>query len=1005
MSRAPLRLAALLLLLGLGVPLLLPTAPAWAGAVSPDLERNLSRLAPGESLPVLVRLRERAPVERILAAQKARRATLPERHREVVLALQAAAGAQQDLLSALAGAKAQGAVTTYRSFWIANLVSMTATREVILQVAARPDVEVVTPTFHARLIEPVDWRQDPSKREGRSGDAPDRDPGPRSGDTGRAERRGGIPDGIRAIRAPEVWRDFGINGEGVIVANLDTGVDGNHPALRDRWRGAESGVDPRACWFVPANPASEFPNDDNSHGTHVMGTITGLGAATGDTIGGAWGAKWIAADIFGGGKGGSPADSSGPADGDRVIQAFQWFADPDGNPETSNDVPAVVQNSWGTDASEGGVPCDPTWWEVIDNCEAAGVVVTWSAGNSGPGPGTMIVPADRATTPTRNFSIGAVNATDSTWPYSVAYFSSRGPSLCTPDGRSAVKPEVVAPGVNVYSSVPGGGYAAGGWSGTSMAGPHCAGVVALMRQANPDLDPDTVKEILMETARRPDSQVTENNSYGWGFIDAYAAVSRAMADYGTIEGTVWNGSVEGLVVPDAEVRLLESTALFHGRPDGSFRGAVRASTVHAVASRAGFAPETLAVRVEVRQTAQLEFHLRDIEAPLIGPLDLGIGTVDTLGPYPARTRVTDPSGLAEVTLYHRQDAGSWQVLTMVGSAGGSWEAMIPGASPDTRIDYACMATDRAGHTGVWPPGAPDSFAVFLVRREVYGTSFENPPEPSWQAGTEGDDATAGAWVQADPVGTFEEETGRDIQPQDDHTPGGGSICFVTGNGEPGGLPGAADVDGGCTTLLSPVVNLHGENEAFVSYARWFNMGGASADDTLFVDVSADGGSSWVALERVSVRDTLWHFVDIRLNDFVALTERMRLRFVVCDRFVAGVTEAAIDDVSILAFTPRTAVPGDTLPSATLLLAPAPNPIRGPTTIRFQLRAAAAVDLAVFDLLGRRVRVIARTDYPAGVHSLPWDGRDERGHRVASGLYYLRLRAGGRVEVRPVVMRR
>jgi subtilisin family serine protease len=989
MNRAPLCLAALLLLIAVS---------ARAGALSPDLERKLSKLAPGEPLPVLVRLRERAPVERILAAQKARGADLRERHREIIVALREAAGSQHDLLTQLVGAKALGVVTAYRSFWITNLVSVTATREMILQIAARPDVEIVAPSFHAQLIEPVERGPGRDQQERRSRGAPYR------GHGGRARGEGGIPDGIRAIRAPEVWRDFGINGEGVVVANLDTGVDADHPALRNRWRGREPGIDPRACWFVPANPSSDYPNDSNGHGTHVMGTITGLGVATGDTVGVAWGAKWIAGDIFGSGKGGSPPDSSGQPEGDEVIQAFQWFADPDGNADTSDDVPAVVQNSWGTSAEEGGIPCDPTWWEAIDNCEAAGVVVTWSAGNSGPTQSTIIVPADRASTPTRNFSIGAVNATDSHWPYSVAMFSSRGPSICTPDGQMAIKPEVVAPGVNVYSSVPGGGYA-GGWSGTSMAGPHVAGVVALIRQANPDIDPDTVKEILMETARRPESLGAEDNANGWGFVDAYAAVSRAMTDFGSIEGTVWNGSVEGLVVPDADVGVLGSAAHFHGRPDGRFRGAVPAVELHAIASRSGFAPETLAVQVEVRETTHLEFHLRDIEAPLIRPVDLGIGTVDTLGPYPVQAKVTDPSGIGGVTLHHRKGTEPWQELAMTGSPDGNWRAVIPGAPADTRIDYSYVATDRAGLTSRWPSGVPDSSAIFLVRHEVYETSFENSPEPGWQAGVEGDDATAGGWVQADPVGTFDQESGRVVQPENDHTPGAGSSCFITGNGTPGGLPGAADVDGGCTTLLSPVLRLHGEKEAFVSYARWFNMSGASADDTLYVDVSADGGSSWVALERVSTPDTLWQVVDVRLQDLIALTDRVRLRFVACDRFAGGVTEAGIDDLSITAFTPRTSVPGDTVPSATLLLAPAPNPARGPTQVRFQLRASASVELAVFDLLGRRVRVITETDYPAGTYALVWDGRDERGHRVASGLYYLRLRAGGIVDVRPVVMRR
>lgn len=980
MSRVPLRLAAPLLLL-------LLAASARGGTVSPDLDRKLARLAPGETLPVLVHLRERAPVERILAAQKARGANLHDRHREVILALREAAVSQRDLLATLSGAKARGGVTAYRSFWIANLVSVTATREEIFRIAARPEVETVTPTFYARLIAPVGLEADPGNREGETGP-------PEMGRGERAAREDRPPDGIRAIRAPEVWRNFGINGAGVIVANLDTGVDGTHPALRARWRGTEAGVDPRACWFVPGNPSSDFPNDDNNHGTHVMGTITGLGPSPGDTVGVAWGARWIAGDIFGRGKGASPPDTTTLPDGDEVIQSFQWFADPDGDPDTSDDVPAVVQNSWGTSDEEGAVPCDPTWWEAIDNCEAAGVVVTWSAGNSGPGPGSMIVPADRASAPTRNFSIGAVNATDAAWPYRVAGFSSRGPSMCTPDGAMAVKPEVVAPGVSVYSSVPGGGYAQRGWSGTSMAGPHCAGVVALIRCANPDLDPDAVKRILMETARHPDVPGVEDNSYGWGFIDAYAAVSWAMTGFGGIEGTVWNGSVEGRAVSGAEVRVLESSAVFYGRTDGGFRGTVPAVPIHVAASASGFEPETLAVGVEVHQTSHLEFHLRDNEAPLLEPHDPGIGTVDTLGPYPIAVRAADPSGVAGLTLHHRKGTEPWQRRNMIGLPDGRWQAEIPGASPDTRIEYACVATDRAGFASGWPLGAPDSFNVFLVRREIYGTSFETVPEPGWQAGADDDDATAGGWVQADPVGTFEEEVGRTIQPEDDHTPGAGTSCFVTGNGVPGGLPGGADVDGGCTTLRSAVIDLSGEEEAFVSYARWFNMGGASADDTLLVDVSADGGSSWVALERVSARDTFWHVVDIRLNDFVDLTSRVQLRFTACDRFAGGVTEAAIDDVSIMAFTPRTAVPGDTVATTTMLRAPAPNPVRGAMTIRFQLHAAAPVDLAVFDVRGRRVRVITEADYAPGPHDLPWDGRDERGHQAASGLYYLRLRAEG-----------
>jgi len=148
------------------------------------------------------------------------------------------------------------------------------------------------------------------------------------------------------------------------------------------------------------------------------------------------------------------------------------------------------------------------------------VVVTWSAGNEGPGSTTLRSPADRADTPYNCFSVGA---TQHYAPYTIASFSSRGPSGC--GGPYATKPEVCAPGVDIYSSYPGGGYQY--MDGTSMAGPHVAGVVGLMRSANPNLDVTTVKQVLMETATDLGS-AGEDNTYGWGLVNAYEAVLAVM---------------------------------------------------------------------------------------------------------------------------------------------------------------------------------------------------------------------------------------------------------------------------------------------------------------------------------------------------------------------------------------------------------------------------------------------------------------------------------------------
>jgi bacillopeptidase F len=469
-----------------------------AGEIEENFAEYLKTLSPDELVSAIVIMADQADITAINNALKEERATRRTRHQRVISSLKTAASRSQGgITSYLDKEISEGSVRGYTPYWIMNLIVVQSTIEELEKIAARPDVEIVEPNFRVSLIEPEGERPE-------SVIIPDKGIG--------------VTPGLRAIKADSVWHELGITGLGRLVANLDTGVDGAHPALSGRWRGTHEPW--QECWRDCLGYGETFPEDHYGHGTHVMGTMCGLGAATNDTIGVAWEAEWIACNAINQGVG-SEFDND-------VLGAFQWFADPDGKPGTVDDVPDVLQNSWGIDSRFGGTyqDCDYRWQFVINNCEVAGVVVTFSAGNEGPGSATHRSPANICNTPTANFSVGAVNATTYSFPYPIASFSSRGPSDCD---MTTKKPEVVAPGVRVYSSVPGGGYQQYGWDGTSMAGPHVAGVVALMRQVNPDLDVDSIKEILMNTAIDLGS-LGEDNSYGWGIIDAYAAVLAAGAE-------------------------------------------------------------------------------------------------------------------------------------------------------------------------------------------------------------------------------------------------------------------------------------------------------------------------------------------------------------------------------------------------------------------------------------------------------------------------------------------
>ena len=298
------------------------------------------------------------------------------------------------------------------------------------------------------------------------------------------------------------------------------------------------------------------------------------------------------------------------------------------------------------------------------------------------------------------------------------------------------------------------------------------------------------------------------------------------------------------------------------------------------------------------------------------------------------------------------------VVAWVRSRGGAWTRVpldvrgedrygaaldLPG-SEDLDLEYWIEARDALGNDARVPATAPETPWSLHVGRVAEG--FE--ADAGWQAGAPGDGATSGRWVRAIPVGTV-------AQPAADHTEAG-SACYVTGNGAPGAPAGEADVDGGATTLLSPVWDLRGASGARIIYWRWFsNDQGTFPDEDLWsVDVSNDGGLGWTALESTSVSEAGWRRMEFDLVPILGTLDQVRLRFVARDAGGASLVEAAVDDVLLQV---RTSTDVASAPPArgALLLAPHPNPCNPTTTLRFRLPSPLPVRLVIYDTRGRRVR--------------------------------------------------
>lgn len=325
----------------------------------------------------------------------------------------------------------------------------------------------------------------------------------------------GAEPGLKTINAHKLW-EMGYSGRNILFLSMDTGVFPEHPAISDNFAGNHFPLS--QCWYGVRNQ-EPIDHASSSHGTHTTGTTLGLDPATNDTIGVAFNAMWIASDPVAT----SDAELLDPA---TFMDVFQWVFDPDGNPETTDDVPRVINNSWGYDYSlaiQFGA-CEMAEAEILVAIEAAGICSPFSAGNEGPGASTTGFPAMRAFNEVNPMSVGALTATNT-----IASFSSRGPTPCiSEEGPLQIKPEVSAPGVNIRSCVGTGSYAF--LQGTSMACPHVSGALLLLAEAFPMASAYELKYALYETAFDL-GDAGEDNVYGRGLIDVLAAYNYLALTY------------------------------------------------------------------------------------------------------------------------------------------------------------------------------------------------------------------------------------------------------------------------------------------------------------------------------------------------------------------------------------------------------------------------------------------------------------------------------------------
>jgi hypothetical protein len=859
-----------------------------------------------------------------------------------------------------------------KKFWIVPAYSATLSQDDIDALSIMDGVANIVPDVSMVAFEPVDSRDVPQAAAAANAH-------------------------LTMIRVPEVWAQ-GLTGKGRLVCSFDTGVEQAHPALMSKWRGNHASLS--SSWFSTFTP-NALPTDRTGHGTHTTGVM--VGSTPADTFGVAPDAEWIAAGVIDQGRNLSGTFSD-------ILAAYQWALNPDGDPNTTDDVPDVINNSWGV--PKGVLPvCDKTFWQAIDNVEAAGIVAIFAAGNEGPGPATLRTPADRATTATNTFAVGAVYNDKA-----IASFSSRGPGGC--DG-TAVKPDIVAPGYQVYSSFKGGIYRL--MDGTSMAAPFISGLVAICRQYSPDASVEDIKWAIINSAQDLGA-AGKDNAYGHGLVDAVRMLELLPTDpstpYTVVESTVEG---DGIAFPGETVDLnLTITRSIEG-PDtlvGYLDGDIT-DNVEVVFDRSEFNFDELSAAVTTQpftitispdaiqgRGTNLQLSLEDTQG---NPIQDVVFSLFIGHPVPGRVAEHESAAITMTVSDFGQFGfgnGSIYNLDRSGFIYNQSANLLYEAGVMVSVDDGRLASSVRDSAGVFRPsdflpttpltaGWADIRFGFH-RRAAYADSrqTDNVPIRIWQETVDFSSTTDDNIVlfrfelENLSIESFENVNFGFLADFDLDT-AGDQIMYQ----EERGLLLQTGTQGPMIGLvaLNNLASLSALENAGVKTGLTrtdqiavMSSEGAHLDEQVTGDLMFVASTGSISLEQEETAHVAFALVAAAdLSELMTAADRARNIYDSVTRVEGQLAE---------------------LPDDFELWQNYPNPFNPTTTISFLLRnSEEEVELTVYNVLGQTVRQLHSDALAAGAHAFEWDATTENGRSVASGVYFYRLETENGVQSKKMVL--